>query len=608
MATRRNVALLLIHGMGEQRSYQITDDFVRNLATQYGTSPHNVSLTHHVVNELAGVGSTVRSHVGIALKDSQGPNKISNIDVHEVYWADKPKGWIRLQETLKWLAKTSMVPVRAWAQHAALLTSNPDQSRLGRVGFFLREILLAALLPLFGLALLALGSWLPGQIGDLWAAIKQNLLVVKPGVATIVELMLLMAVGLVLVASLWGAWGIGRLVSYEKRLALKKVPFEERWRRLRAWMILSIITGALVIPVIVIIAKIDSLRRTLGAITDVSDWGDFLTLLGIAAGVGAAWKASTFLVGWFGDVAIYFDGADQLSAYHTVRQEILRINSERLAELLRDEQYDDVYVAAHSLGSVIAYDAINQIASEHRAYRRSGPSVLPAIPADSREAAFQRLRGLMSFGSPLDKAVYFFHQTVKRERRVRAQILSSHTSFRRRRSGRPYGPYKFSPYQPEKPARFHWVNMWSWSDFLGHRLDYFHIEDQPETGYKRWKSHTQFWENPAFYREVVRWLEAPAMVVDDAVGDPSKIRVTLAGFDPGAPVVVEVSKAQSKVEKAEQSDPLHPDPIQTITDATGSASLVFSWVWSDTGTYAIRAFQERGSGNWVGSNAAWRFV
>jgi hypothetical protein len=604
MHSDRTAALLLIHGMGEQRSYQLTDDFVRNLAKLYGTSPGNVSLTHHLLPDTSQSGARVRSHVSLNIRESNGPNGFRQLDVHEVYWADRPKGLIKLRGTLTWLAKTAMVPVKAWAQHAALLTSNPDLSRWKRAGLLVREILLAALLPLFGLTLLALGVWVPGRVKYFWNAIRQNLTTVNPSIWSYVWLILLAAIALVLVASIWGAWGIGSLVRHERKITANKEHYEERWRRLGVWMMQSIAAGVLVIPLAVLVAMNDSLRETLGAITNVGDWGDFFTLAGILAGIGVAWKLSTFVVGWFGDVAVYFDGADQLSPYRTVRESILEISSRRLRELLQRGQYDDVYVAAHSLGSVIAYDTINLIAAEQRASSESGPKG-PVSGGSDSGVEFHRLRGLLSFGSPLDKVAYFFHQSVKPERRVRAQILSSHSSFRRRRSGRPYGPFRFTTYRPAVPERFHWVNVWSPFDPLGHHLDYYLVEDQPKTRFRPWAGHTQFWKNPAFYREVARWLESPSMTADIAEGG-GDIRATLAGFDPESTVFVEIARAGSDIGKATELDPLLPEPISTTTDLHGGATLSFPWVWTAPGTYAVRAFQERGPNDWISSNAVWK--
>jgi len=41
----------------------------------------------------------------------------------------------------------------------------------------------------------------------------------------------------------------------------------------------------------------------------------------------------------------------------------------------------------------------------------------------------QKLRGLLTFGSPLDKIYYFFREHVKEDQAIRAQILSIHAVF-----------------------------------------------------------------------------------------------------------------------------------------------------------------------------------
>jgi hypothetical protein len=210
---------------------------------------------------------------------------------------------------------------------------------------------------------------------------------------------------------------------------------------------------------------------------------------------------SGFLVSSIGDVAIYFDGLDENSPHHRVRDGILTLATARLAKLLRDDRYAEVFVAGHSLGSVIGYDAINRIATSRRSEIET--EVLCGVP----QSAYDKLRGFFSFGSPLDKVVYFFHKTAKLNMPIREQLLSSMVSFRRKSSGRPYGRYRFTPYTPQVPAGFRWHNAWSWGDVLGHRLDFYDIDEQYHFDYIPLLAHTRFWSDRRFFDKVVAWLE-----------------------------------------------------------------------------------------------------
>jgi hypothetical protein len=250
----------------------------------------------------------------------------------------------------------------------------------------------------------------------------------------------------------------------------------------------------------------------------LKEWEHPVRLVFWLAAVAGAWKLGAFLVGWIGDVAIYFGGLDARSRHNRAREEILHLVTSKLVALARLTQdpprrsrrrkgtgtpyYDEVLVAAHSLGSVIAYDAINRLAVEQRS-DTDGDEFRMA-----RED-FDRIKGLFSFGSPLDKVVYFFQRTGDVREPVRAQIVSSLISLRRHSTGRPYGAFKIEEYQAIQPEGFRWHNAWSWGDVLGHRLDHFQIDKgkQFHFDYLPLVAHTRFWKDPGFYQRVAEWIE-----------------------------------------------------------------------------------------------------
>src|SRR5206468_5292549 len=135
-------------------------------------------------------------------------------------------------------------------------------------------------------------------------------------------------------------------------------------------------------------------------------------------------------------------------------------------------------VAGTSLGSVIAYDTINELLSRVWAARdQLGRGVEPLVQRDD----LTRLRGLVTFGSPLDKIYYLFREHVGSDQAVRAQILSFLHSYLRGRSGRDYGSLKCTyppdlkpgalPKRGEEPLAFpqlegpfKWFNVWSLMD------------------------------------------------------------------------------------------------------------------------------------------------
>ena len=147
--------------------------------------------------------------------------------------------------------------------------------------------------------------------------------------------------------------------------------------------------------------------------------------------VWSAWLLRRVLVGYLGDIAVYVT-ADAKAASYAARTAILDQSTTALARLLRDDRcgFDQVIVAGHSLGSVIAYDTINELLSRvWAAGDQLGRGVEPAVERDD----LTRLHGLVTFGSPLDKIYYLFREHVGSDQAVRAQILSFLHSYRRGR-------------------------------------------------------------------------------------------------------------------------------------------------------------------------------
>ncbi len=111
-----------------------------------------------------------------------------------------------------------------------------------------------------------------------------------------------------------------------------------------------------------------------------------------------------------GDLIIY-TAIDPNLRLNPVRQTILdgcvdRIEGLILCPAANDAErprYEKVFVAGHSLGSVVAYDAISRIAmrADHLALTGLGRPAVTRVQA-------RRLDGLITFGSPLDKVALMF--------------------------------------------------------------------------------------------------------------------------------------------------------------------------------------------------------
>ncbi|HYW09992.1 MAG TPA: hypothetical protein VE913_23705, partial [Longimicrobium sp.] len=115
----------------------------------------------------------------------------------------------------------------------------------------------------------------------------------------------------------------------------------------------------------------------------------------------ACWRLRSLYIQYMGDVAIYLS-SNQLNEFHELRGQIRKVGAETGCAVYgaRNEtntgwEYEEVIVAGHSLGSVVAYDTLNAVLNDDR-----------ILPVNLGAAA--RTRALVTFGSPLDKSAFFF--------------------------------------------------------------------------------------------------------------------------------------------------------------------------------------------------------
>ncbi len=116
------------------------------------------------------------------------------------------------------------------------------------------------------------------------------------------------------------------------------------------------------------------------------------------------------------DITIYCT-TDTRSKYYQIRQEVLQGAVEQLKLLLEMDYH--IIIVGHSLGSVIAYDALNRLIAD----MNTAGGIHPKYA--------QRIIGLVTFGSVLDKVAFFFQEHTADEQYVRRQILNHFHIFRR---------------------------------------------------------------------------------------------------------------------------------------------------------------------------------
>jgi len=181
----------------------------------------------------------------------------------------------------------------------------------------------------------------------------------------------------------------------------------------------------------------------------------------MAAQRGIAWPllvaASAFirlvLVQFVGDVAIYVMPY-KVDAFNDLRKEIKEAVYKvahavyALTDKAGKTEYDRVIVVGHSLGSVIAYDALNRLIHEDRV----------ALAAEALHIV-DRTRLFLTFGSPLDKTAFIFgaqgHGTTEARESLAASVQPLIQSY---------------DYRPEQ-----WINIYSPWDIISGYLDLYDL-------------------------------------------------------------------------------------------------------------------------------------
>ena len=214
------------------------------------------------------------------------------------------------------------------------------------------------------------------------------------------------------------------------------------------------------------------------------------------------------LVNYFGDVTLY-STTDAKSEYYTVRQEILNGAVEKVRMILENDEYDKILLCGHSLGSVIVYDVIDRL------------NMLIQNNQELREKAIDKLKGMVSFGSPLDKIAFFFDEHINRSKQpVRYAITSYLHGFRRNNIDRPIEiDSTMRGYLCDIP----WFNFWCSTDPAGGHLDVYagveniKLDFAPKRGKNKFlsflsdiklsiDSHNFYWEADEMYKRIVKEL------------------------------------------------------------------------------------------------------
>ncbi|WP_263410921.1 hypothetical protein [Terriglobus tenax] len=206
----------------------------------------------------------------------------------------------------------------------------------------------------------------------------------------------------------------------------------------------------------------------------------FAQLAFLLGGAGVAAWLKNLIVQYAGDVAAYISPY-KVSKFNEIRNQIRKTGID-VAKTIYGftaqppsvvPYYPNVLFVGHSLGSVVAYDTLNSAMN------------LDVLDPANQQDVLNRTRGLITFGSPLNKTAFLFRNQARRpDAWVREKIAAA-----------------MQPMIVDYSNRiFPWINLWSKMDIISGSLSYYDrgpVTVQNIQDPSAWipiAAHTQYWE------------------------------------------------------------------------------------------------------------------
>ncbi len=194
---------------------------------------------------------------------------------------------------------------------------------------------------------------------------------------------------------------------------------------------------------------------------------------------------------FIGDLVRYLD-LNPRSELFEIRRNIINGSLDELRALLKDDSYKEIIIAGHSLGSVIAYDALNRVIQEVSVEEAAQAEGKISTENMIKRKEVKKITGFISFGSPLDKIALFFREHVKKNKRVQREVLANLRGFRSIRMEE-YKTHTKPGDKSETELRFDvsnpigtewdksikWLNFYHKQDIISGKLDLYNLKDQP---------------------------------------------------------------------------------------------------------------------------------
>ena len=464
---KRRVAVLITHGMGQQLPFETLDALAEGLiATAQVQSRQTVPDVRAVT---ARLGDLTTQRVEFDTRNKAGEDV--EVHVYEGYWAPLTEGQVSLKDVMGFLfgaagngLRNTVGGFKRWMFGKEVDFGGQPWARL--------SLLLAAflLLSLTGLnaviACFSADHILGGDPGARFPERYQALTFVAGCFG---------AVSILTGAVLY--W-LSKLNRFGERHLRRPVLLGLFWPLIAAWTVLGLFWWVAACPWFA--AWLDQCPFA----REVAEEG-WLYIWGLLA-LGS-WVIKLFLVEYVGDVAAYVS-SHSLDKFNDLR---LRIKATvfAIAKAIyaeKDQPYDGVILAGHSLGSVITYDTLNALIND---------DALSTEPL----RVLRRTRLLLTFGSPLDKTAFIFANQWADTTATREALAASLQPL-------------ILAYEPFR--QIDWVNVYSIFDIVSNWLKFY--DDKHDKLYDKFKvqnrpdrraitpllAHIEYWRNQEVFEHI----------------------------------------------------------------------------------------------------------
>jgi hypothetical protein len=538
------IAMLIIHGIGQQRPYETLDHFARGLLSAFRDDPNPPNWTVEPQMEVCKDPTHLQqSWVRVAYRlvpdqpvcfRSDCPNKISEITLYEYYWAPITQDKVSYIGSLTFLIKAGFQPFLYIASNINAIWKSRKSDLIGIIG---REFWRIASLFLPLILVLA------GLLGWLYRIFTSNSFVndLKKLTAEIVLIFIFLFIRYLYILTTARALREARLVTrgWQKSLWWQGTLFAMLIGHVFLWPIL-------VSPALCILAHaaefisnhIFWLRFHLNLIQELKTTASHTVFPSFSAGpkeniirfflldsyiwpflphmiwLLLAYLARFILIDYVGDIAVYANAQEQ-SKNFAARAQILNECSDSLSAILKRQRsisgavaeesfFDRVFVIGHSLGSVIGYDVINVLKNRARTANN-------VVATDLQPEDLLNLRGMVTFGCPLNKFFYFFRERISPRQTLRSQTLNLLRGFRVRKDLNEFAPPIFPQINDKRwivaedclQSGFRWINAYSHEDPISGKLLFYDLQEESnqKTFLYKWPflAHVSYWDDSNFY-------------------------------------------------------------------------------------------------------------